>query len=239
MGKRPSIRAGRIRPLRKSPARSAASTRYYPLLADLQNQEVLVVGGGAVAERKVKSLVSSGAVIRIVSPDLTPGLKRMVRGGRLRYRAGRYRPLDLGKAALVYAATDDPVVNAAVASEARMAGRWVNAADAPRLSSFLVPAAFRKGDLIIAISTRGISPALARRIRKEMEKFFGRHFEAYLRLLGKGRQLILKKIPDERARKRLFERMVTSEMLDGVRAGRIDRVKKKLRSLLEGEGIEL
>jgi len=143
---------------------------YYPLLLNIQGKKCLVVGGGEVALRKAQMLVEYGAIVEIVSPSLCPGLKELVKDGAVRAVLKDYGPGDLDDALLVVAATDNAGINEKVAAEARKTGILVNVVDKPDISDFIVPSYFRHGAIIVAVSTSGKSPALARKIRAELER---------------------------------------------------------------------
>lgn len=134
----------------------------YPVVLDLTDVAVLVVGAGPIAARKVAGLAAAGARVRVVAPDVGPELDPTL-VAELRRRA--YRPEDLDGVRLVVTATGEPDVDHAVAADARAAGLWVNAADQPADCSFILPAVARRGRLSISVSTDGASPALARRLR--------------------------------------------------------------------------
>jgi siroheme synthase-like protein len=143
---------------------------YYPLLLNIQGKKCLVVGGGAVALRKAQMLLEHGAIVEIVSPAFCPELNELVKDGAVRAIHKDYKPEDLNDALLVVAATDDARINEKVAAEARKTGILVNVVDKPDISDFIVPSYFRHGDIIVAVSTSGKSPALARKIRGELER---------------------------------------------------------------------
>ena len=143
---------------------------YYPLLLNIQGKKCLVVGGGEVALRKAQMLLEHGAIVGIVSPAFCPELKELVKDGAVRVIHKDYEPEDLNDALLVVAATDDAKVNEKVAAEARKTGILVNVVDKPDISDFIVPSYFRRGDIIVAVSTSGKSPALARKIKGELER---------------------------------------------------------------------
>jgi precorrin-2 dehydrogenase len=136
---------------------------HYPLFLDLTNQPVVVIGGGTVAQRKIRSLIAAGAHVTVISPNAIR-LPKTVRWLRRRYRAG-----DLRGACLVVAATDDQVVNERVCAEAKRRKLLVNCVAPPSAGNFIVPAVARRGGLTIAISTGGVSPALAKRLRRDLE----------------------------------------------------------------------
>lgn len=145
---------------------------YYPIFLELTGRACAVIGGGAVAERKIEGLLAVGAPLTVIAPALTPRLEELAREGRIRHRAREYEPGDLAGYQLVFVATDDGGVNAAVAREGRERGVWVNAADDPAHCDFILPAIVRRGDLVVAVATGGKSPALSRAIREELETYF-------------------------------------------------------------------
>lgn len=133
----------------------------YPVFLDLQGVPVLVVGGGVIAYRKAGGLAQAGAVVTVVAPEVLPELAELVAHVLLR----PYRSADVAGFQLVITATNDPAVNAAVASDARVAQVWANSADDPQNCSFILPAVTRRGLVTVAVSTGGASPALAGTIR--------------------------------------------------------------------------
>src|SRR5689334_19827690 len=142
----------------------------FPLFVELEGRPCVVIGGGAVAERKVRALLDVGAVVTVVSPALSSALAALVATGRVAHLARGYADGDLIGAALAFAATDDGAVNAAVAREGRARGVWVNAADDPAHCDAILPAVVRRGLVTVAVSTGGASPALARAVRERLER---------------------------------------------------------------------
>lgn len=145
---------------------------YYPIFLDLAGRPCLVIGGGAVAERKVEGLLGVGAQVSVIAPELGRGLEELAREGRIRHVAREYRSGDLEGYQLIFVATDDGAVNASVAQEGREQGVWVNAADDPAHCDFILPSVLRRGELVVAVATGGASPALSRAIREELERYF-------------------------------------------------------------------
>jgi precorrin-2 dehydrogenase / sirohydrochlorin ferrochelatase len=188
----------------------------YPIFAIIDQKPCLVVGGGAVGERKVLDLCAVGARVTVVSPALTPRLAAMAAAGEIRHLPGDFRPEQVAGMALVMAATDDPEVNARVSAAAGARNIWVNVADAPELCSFIVPAQVRRGDLTLAISTGGASPALARRLRQELEQYFGPEYAPYIRLLRQVRAALLASRRAHPDNARLFGNLVASPLKDAV-----------------------
>jgi siroheme synthase-like protein len=139
---------------------------FYPVSLDLGGRPCVVVGGGIVAQRRVEALLDADAAVTVVSPELTPALGDLARGGRIRHVPRTYSPGDLAGAALAFAAADDATVTPALACEARERGIWVNAADDPAHCDFILPGVVRRGVLTVAVGSGGASPALTRALRE-------------------------------------------------------------------------
>jgi len=184
--------------------------RYYPVFLDLRGRPCVVVGGGEVAERKVSALLRAGARVRVVSPQFTARLARLAAQKKISVARRRYRKEDLKRAFLVFAATDDPVTQRAVREHAQAAGALVNVADDREHSAFLVPASFARGDLHVAISTSGASPALARLLRQQLQARLGREYRAHVRWLREARKKVLKSVHTQKERARLLRKLVAS-----------------------------
>jgi siroheme synthase-like protein len=146
---------------------------YYPVFLNADGRKCLVVGGGQVALRKVGGLLEHGADVTVISPDLCPGLAELARSGEINALAREYRAGDLENAFLAIAATDNSEVNRRVEAQARRRAVLVNVVDDIENSDFIAPSYLRRGDVTIAISTCGKSPALARKIRLKLEKELG------------------------------------------------------------------
>jgi len=143
--------------------------KYYPINLNLMDKLCVVIGGGGVAERKVKNLLVCGALVRVVSPELTKQLSKWVNQGKIDYTRSEYRSSHLKRAFLVYAATSDRKVNAEIARDAVQRRLLVNVADAAKESTFILPAVLRKRAVSIAVSTNGLSPAKSVRIRDRLK----------------------------------------------------------------------
>jgi precorrin-2 dehydrogenase/sirohydrochlorin ferrochelatase len=202
--------------------------RYYPAFLDLQGTHCLVVGGGQVGERKVKTLLDCGAVVHLVSPELTPFLEEAVRQGRVRLLASAFVPEQLAGMFLVIGATDDPEVNRMISAEARSRRLLCNIVDRPRECSFIVPAIVRRGDLVIAVSTGGRSPALAKKIREDLEKQFSNNYINYLQLLGRIREYVLSRGGSQEENQRVFETLVASSLREMLENGNHDEIRKTI-----------
>lgn len=185
---------------------------YYPVYLDLAGQKCVVVGGGKVAERKVRGLLEGGAAVTVVSPTLTEGLEDLCRAGRITHHSDRFHPKYLEGAVLVIAATDDPEVNREAAAEARARGLLVSVVDAPDQGNFLVPAVLRRGPLVISVSTSGLSPLLARMIRQDLERRYGPEYAQVLTAVGKLRSRLKSEVRDPEARLLRLRQAVRKEL---------------------------
>ena len=145
---------------------------YYPVFLELRDRPCLVVGGGAVAERKVEGLLDAGARVTVVSPVVTDRIATWAASAHLVHVPRAYRYGDLAAQELVFVAIDDAPITPAIVAEARERRVWVNAADDARHSDFILPSVLRRGALTVAVGTGGASPALARLIREELETYF-------------------------------------------------------------------
>lgn len=161
---------------------------YYPVFLDVTGRPCMVIGGGPVAERKVGALLEAGASVTVLSPVLTARLEELVAPGRIRHASRQYRPGDLAGYDLAFVATDDAEVNRAVAREGRERGVWVNAADDPAHSDFILPSILRRGELVVAVATGGASPALSRAIREELEAYFTDEYAELARVVAEVRR---------------------------------------------------
>jgi precorrin-2 dehydrogenase/sirohydrochlorin ferrochelatase len=174
------------------------------MFVKLDGRRCLVVGAGNVAESKIESLLVAEASVHVVAPVATPKVREWAREGRIEWSARKYVPGDLGGIFLVIAATGSPALHDDIYAEARSRGVLCNAVDEPQRCDFYFPAVVRRGDLQIAISTGGLSPALAQRLRKELEQQFGPEWEEWVAQLGRTRDE-LKSIPmPPEQRKRLL-----------------------------------
>lgn len=207
--------------------------RYYPAFVDIEAQPCLVVGGGAIAAEKAGSLLDCGGVVTVISPDLTDELRDHADRGALRWFARLYEPGDVRGFRLVISATDSTEVNERVYRDAEAEGIMVNVVDVPALCRYIVPSIVRQGDLCIAISTGGKSPALAKKIRGQVEGSYGPEYADLLDLLGAYRPRMKAAYPDEtETRARLWTSLVESDLLDLLRAGRADEARDRVESCI-------
>jgi precorrin-2 dehydrogenase/sirohydrochlorin ferrochelatase len=174
----------------------------FPMFMKLEGRRVLVVGAGSVGKAKIESLLATGALVRVIAPKATPRVREWARDGRIDWEAREYAPSDFAGVFLVIAATSSPALHDEIYAEARSRGVLCNAVDEPERCDFYFPAVVRRGELQIAISTGGLSPALAQRLRKELEQQFGPEWEEWVTQLGRTRDELrsIPMPPDQRKR---------------------------------------
>jgi len=200
---------------------------YYPVFLDLKGKRCMVVGGGSVAERKVRTLLECQASITVISAKLSTGLQQLAEEGTIQVIRRNYRDGDLDDAFLVIAATDDATVNAAVADQGGKQPTLINVVDDPKASIFIVPSVVRRGDITIAIGTAGKSPALARKIRTNLEAALPPEYASLASIVSEVRQ--------ELAQKQIsvdgdtWQRCLDIDLLLGmVKKGQLDEARKTL-----------
>ena len=191
----------------------------FPLFADLRGRRVLVVGGGAVARRKLEPLLAAGAQVVVGAPRLEPEVAELFAQGRIQHVAGRFEPAWLDGAWLVVAATDDSQVNRAVAESAASRRIWANVVDDLALSSYQSPARIERGPLQIAISSGGGAPMLARHLREKLETELDESLGALATLLLHERARIRLRHPRLAERRRFFDALLAGPVAERFRAG--------------------
>lgn len=213
----------------------------YPIVLNLSGKRALVVGGGPVAERKVRGLLESVPPpdeVRVIAPAATLELQRLSFAGRIHWEARGYAPGDEQGFQLVFAATDSEELNAQIAAASARVGAWVNVATGSPsggeqgAGDFIVPAMLRRGELLVAVATGGAGPSLAAALRDRIGALLGEEYEQLVAALGELRGEAQRRIGSPAAR-RAFLRRATAIALDEIAAGRTEELREKLFSLLE------
>jgi len=186
---------------------------YAICLIGLQPQQAVVIGGGSVAGRKVEGLLAADFQVKVISPKLTSKLQSLASSGAITFIQRSYQYGDLDGAFLVIAATNDPAVNQAVWAEAVQCGCLINTVDDPQHSNFILPAVLQRGEMSIAISTGGGSPALARRLRERLENSIGPEYGTLTEILAELRPELIATFPAGEARLQAALRIVDSNIL--------------------------
>ncbi|GAA3408385.1 bifunctional precorrin-2 dehydrogenase/sirohydrochlorin ferrochelatase [Paenibacillus hodogayensis] len=207
----------------------------YPIMTDVAGRSCLVVGGGRVAERKIAGLLAARAAVEVVSPTVTAGIAEWEQAGRVTVHRREYAAGDGAQAALVFAATDRSDVNERVHVDASARGQPVNVADRPELCTFVVPAVWRRGHLLVAVSTSGTNPLAASRIRDRIEAAVGGDIDAFLEFASAYRLEVLRRTDDPDRRRKLLAELFGDEALEAVRAGRWNELRAHFTERLERE----
>jgi precorrin-2 dehydrogenase/sirohydrochlorin ferrochelatase len=206
--------------------------RYYPVFLDIAGKPVIVIGGGNIAHQKVVGLLKASAELTVVSPDLNQEMASLAAGGRFRHVERDYEPGDLEGYLLAFVATDDRSVNATVAAEGKERRVWVNAVDDPPYCDFIMPGIAQQGNLIVAVSTSGTSPAMARKMREEIETFLTEDYALMLELAAEVRAELREKgmLVDSEVWNKALDNDLRRLLAGGKRAEAKERL---LRSLSE------
>lgn len=208
---------------------------YYPICLNITNKRCVIVGGGEVGARKAEGLIVCGARVVVLSRVLAPSLEKMKQEGRIDHVETDYEASYLSGAFMVIGATDSAEVNKKIAADARALGIMVNVADDPLRCDFILPAVVRQGDLLIAVSTGGKSPALAKKLRAELDASFGQEYATLLDIMGKMREERMARGCPAEENKRIFTALVNSDILYHIRAGNPDGVSDCLRDVVAME----
>ena len=202
--------------------------KYYPMYVDLKGKKCVVIGGGAVAERKVRSLMDCGAVVTVISPDLSEALQELAHERQIKYLRRTYRRGDLEGAFLAISATDRAELNAIIYGEANHKDILINVVDDPERCTYIVPSVVQRGDLTLSISTSGSCPALSKQIRAGLEEEFGEEYADYLRILRDARERIKGKYRTQEERKEVLQRVLKLDVLPMLRKGEKDLAEKRV-----------
>jgi precorrin-2 dehydrogenase / sirohydrochlorin ferrochelatase len=211
---------------------------YLPIFLDVGGRQCVVIGNGDSADAKIRALLDAGAIVTVVSPDPGAEIRSLAAAGELRHFAREYEYGDLRGKLVAYIAGASNKIVCRVASDARDLGIPLNVVDQPESSTFISPATFRRGDLQIAISTSGSSPALARILRQRLEQQIGPGYGSVLEIMRRARQFVRGREPNHRVRARILNSLAaslmdTAEMLD------YDLIEQLLRRHLQTGAVEL
>ncbi|KOS68231.1 siroheme synthase [Lysinibacillus contaminans] len=209
-------------------------TNYFPIHLNIEYKTVVIVGGGHVATQKVASLLLAKANVVIISPTLHETLVPLAESGQITWREKAFEPRDLDDASLIIAATNEPAVNDAV-QEAAQHWQLLNRADAQGASDFITPATVRRGPLVLTVSTSGASPALARKIKKDLALQFDDVYEDYVCFLQQARLMVTATFEKGEKRSTALKALLEPSLLEWTRSGDIEKREAFLQQLLTGE----
>jgi len=211
--------------------------RYYPIFLDIQNRRCLVIGGGAVGSRKVATLLACGAVVTVVSLEADKPLLDLAARDIILLHQRAYQPADVDGMFLVIGATSDDQLNGRIKSDTEKAGILCNIVDRPDDCNFILPSIVSRGDLTIAISTSGKSPAFAKKLRKDLKSQFGPEYATFLQLMGVIRTQLLSRGHQPAVHKKIFEQLIAGNLLELVKKKRTKAIDSLLFEVL-GPGFE-
>ncbi len=203
----------------------------FPMFMKLEDRSCLVVGAGTIGEPKISSLIEAGASVRVVALHATAAVTKWAEAGAITWEARAFNNADLDGTFLVIAATNSRDLNAAIFHEARQRNILCNVVDDPEYCDFYYPAVVRRGDLQIAISTNGQSPALAQRIRRELEIQFGPEYDQWLKELGQTRQQLFASNIDPEQRRRMLHELASREAFKKAQATELNTEESSLEKI--------
>lgn len=211
---------------------------YYPIFIDVEDREVVIIGGGVVCARKAETMLRYGANVTVVSPEFTDEIEQWAREGRIRTRRKPYDDSDLEGASMVIASTDDACINGRIARDSRRRRIPVNVVDVTHLCEFIVPAIVESGSIQIAVSTGGKSPALARTLKEDLQKLVGSEYAEINDLLGSLRADAKRVLPTDADRKRFFDGILARGVLQMLREGKRKEAYDVIEQACAEAGVE-
>jgi precorrin-2 dehydrogenase/sirohydrochlorin ferrochelatase len=203
--------------------------RYYPICLDVKDKRCVIVGGGEVSARKIGFLLNCMADIVVISPQINEEINKFVQEKKIEWIDRDYKSNDLKGAFLVIIATNDQGLNKEISQKSRDLGILVNMASSAEDSTFILPAVLNRGSLSIAISTEGKSPALAKKIRDDLSSMFGKEYIRFVDLLGSLRQTVKNTFDNQLKRSIIWNKLLTSELLELLKKGRTDMIDTVLK----------
>ena len=206
--------------------------KYYPIYLDLRDRPCLIVGGGHVSERKALSLLKAGANVTVISPSLTQKLQELSQSGKIIHLLKTFDDKDLTGAFLVIAATDSREVNTSIGSLCKKRNILVNVITSPGESSFIVPSVVERGELLIAVSTSGMSPALSKKIRQELEERYGPEYEAFLGRMSVLRARLIDEVKDDGVRREILQSLADSDVISLLKEGKIHDADHRIAEIV-------
>ncbi|HYD48081.1 MAG TPA: bifunctional precorrin-2 dehydrogenase/sirohydrochlorin ferrochelatase [Terriglobales bacterium] len=209
--------------------------KYFPAFLDLRGRVCRVFGDGELAAHKASSLLDSGAQVSIVARHPGPALRELAKRRSAELIERPFRAGDLAGVALAIDASEDENLHPVIAAEARAAGAWLNVVDRPSLCDYITPAVVRRGDLTIAVSTSGASPALASRIRQDLDRVYGDEYGKALEVLRAVRSRLMAAAAPLELRQNVFKKLAASPLCRYLRDGRVDEVDRLLADVVGPE----
>lgn len=206
--------------------------KYFPVLINLEGKKCVVIGGGKVAERKIKTLLKFGAKVTVVSPEITKNIAKLVEEKKVHYLQKKYASQDIEDAFLVIAATSDSDTNQRIINDAKFLVNSVEniLSDSSNIS-VIFPALFERGSLQIAVSTE--FPALSKTIRDELRENYGKEFALYIQYLRKLRSQLKEKIIEPKKRREVFRKIASKKVVSKLRQDGFKKAKEEIRAIVD------
>ncbi|WP_243385996.1 NAD(P)-binding protein [Bacillus kexueae] len=205
---------------------------HYPVMLNLKGREVVIIGGGKVASRKIRGLLDSKALITVISPIITAEISELEAEKKLKWKKKTFEKEDIANAFLVIAATDNPSVNASVLANVKE-NQLINLVNQPEQSTFLVPAKFTRGKLTVSISTDGAFPGLSKKIKEKLADQFDDEYESYIQFLENCRHEVLQTIPNPKVKKKVLTKLLQVNLLEMDGPGRIQAFEQIMNEVDE------
>ncbi|RID87434.1 siroheme synthase [Peribacillus asahii] len=206
---------------------------YYSAMLNLSGKKAVVIGGGAVAARKILTLLEADAEVTVISPELHESIREVFLAKKIIWKQKRFEPDDLQDFFLIIAATNQSAINVQVYESAN-SQQLINLVDRPDLSNFIVPASLRRGALTISVSTSGASPGLARKIKQDLAKEYDEVYEEYLLFLEQSRKRVIEEVADSTIRRQMLQGLLEPQFLELTRQANYKEREARLLQLLTG-----
>jgi precorrin-2 dehydrogenase/sirohydrochlorin ferrochelatase len=208
------------------------SSGYFPVFLEIKDKKVVVIGGGVIAQRKIETLLEAEADIIVASKKINHQIRKYEEKGRIRIIGHEYAKNLLENVFMVIAATDDSELNHRISQDAMEKGLLINAVDQPKDCNFIFPSVLKRGDLVLAISTSGKSPALAKKLREQLEQEFGDEYEILLNIMGYLRQEIFSWNLPQHQNSLLFGQLTEGDLLKAIEEKNWDGVTEIINTTL-------
>lgn len=211
--------------------------KLYPLNLDIENQNVVVIGGGEVALRKIRGLLEAGALVKVIAPEICAEVEELSRRGEIVWLREKFSAELLGDEMILIAATNNPEVNRRAAELARAKKILVNVVDEAG-GNFNVPSRIRRGEFLLTLSTGANSPAFSKFVRQMLEAEFDENFGAGLKIISQRRREVKRLLPNSKARKIFWQNFLTREIWEHLKSGDLDKLEEKINHALESLRLE-
>ncbi|MDF2503475.1 bifunctional precorrin-2 dehydrogenase/sirohydrochlorin ferrochelatase [Clostridium sp.] len=207
--------------------------KYYPIMLEVKNRKCGVIGGGKVAYRKIISLLECGANVIVISNEIIEDIRILVNEEKIKYLNDNYNFNYISDLYLVYAATNDRIVNKEIYRRCSEKNILINVVDQPDICNFIVPSKVQRGDLTISVSTNGKSPMLSRKIRQDLEEIYDDRYEVFLDIMGEVRKKAFKVLKDNKKRSKFYKTIVYSDFINRLSVEKREFIEEEIMEILK------